>query len=258
MDELYATRFGGIGRLYGVEPLSRLADAHVCIIGIGGVGSWAVEALARSGAGHLTLIDMDDICVTNTNRQLHTTAQSVGLQKVDVMAERARAIHPECHVEAISDFVMADTMASLITPRFDVVLDAIDDLRNKCLLIAHCRANGIDVVTVGGAGGRRDPTKVRTADLTQSTHDGLLRKVRRQLKREHGFDEDGPWDIPCVFSTEHQLFPTSDGGVCHTPERGSALTLDCHSGFGTASFVTGAYGFAASALVMARLTGTSL
>lgn len=255
MDDAYAMRFGGIGRLYGVASLDRLAQSHVCVVGIGGVGSWAAEAIARSGVGAITLVDMDDICVTNTNRQLHAMEDTVGQQKVDVMAQRLRLINPECHVSVISDFVLRDTIDTVLAHPYDMVLDAIDDLNNKCVLIAGCRERGIPVVTVGGAGGRRDPTLIRTGDLTKSTHDGLLRLVRRQLKYEHGFP-DGPWDIPSVFSTEPQIFPTADGGVCRTRERASSLTLDCQSGFGTATFVTGAYGFAAAGLVIERLTVT--
>ena len=130
-SEDYAMRFGGIGRLYGVAALERLQGAHVCVCGIGGVGTWTVEALARSGVGELTLIDLDDICVTNTNRQLHALHKTVGLQKVDVMAERARAINPQVVVHAIQDFIMADTIEALIDERFDVVVDAIDDLRTS-------------------------------------------------------------------------------------------------------------------------------
>lgn len=244
-------RFGGIGRLYGVAALERLSNAHVCVCGIGGVGTWVVEALVRSGVGELTLIDLDDICVTNTNRQLHALHDTVGLQKADVMAARARAINPEVIVHAVQDFIMADTIDALIDDRFDVVVDAIDDLKNKCMLIAHCHTREIKIVTVGGAGGRRDPTKIAVDDLVASRNDGLLRNVRRILRREYGFGaDDTPWGVPCVYSSEQAYFPSADGGVCRTPERGTSLTLDCNSGFGTASFVTGTFGFAAASAVM--------
>ena len=249
MNEEYSMRFGGLGRLYGVDAMTRLANAHVCICGIGGVGSWVVEALARSGVGAITLIDMDDICVTNTNRQLHTLVDTVGLQKGDVMAQRVRLINPDCRVESISDFILADTLDELISSKFDIVVDAIDDLGNKCLLAAHCHKLDIPLVMIGGAGGRRDPTQIHAKELTNTTHDGLLRKVRRRLKYDHGY-RGKSWTISCVYSSELPVYPMTDGSVNTTPEFNSTLALDCYSGFGTATFVTGSFGFTASAVVV--------
>ncbi|HWY78608.1 MAG TPA: tRNA threonylcarbamoyladenosine dehydratase, partial [Verrucomicrobiae bacterium] len=157
-------RFGGIARLYGPEGLARLRRAHVCVVGIGGVGSWAVEALARSGVGELTLIDLDDVCVSNVNRQLHALDGQIGRPKVEVMAARACAINPECIVHPIAAFFTQANAKELLTPRFDYVLDAIDSSSKKCLLIASCREMGIPVLTAGAAGGRRNPALVRVAD----------------------------------------------------------------------------------------------
>ncbi len=253
----YAARFGGIGRLYGIDAMPKLAQAHVCVIGVGGVGSWTVEALARSGVGRLTLVDLDDICVNNTNRQLHTMEDTVGRQKIDVMADRARAINPEVEVEVIHDFFTADTLEEILAPGFDYLVDAIDHLGNKCLLIAACKERGIPVVVVGGAGGRQDPSMLRVDDLSQSGSDGLLRNVRRKLRKEHGFPSEGAWGVPCVFSRELAVYPAPDGSVCHTPPKGSNLKLDCSSGFGTAAFVTGTAGFMAAAIVVNALSGAS-
>lgn len=257
VSEDYAARFGGIGRLYGVDAMTRLAEAHVCVIGVGGVGSWTVEALARTGVGKLTLVDLDDICVNNTNRQLHTMEGTIGRQKIDVMADRARAINPEVEVEVVHDFFTAETLDEILAPGFDYLVDAIDHLGNKCLLIAACKERGIPVVVVGGAGGRQDPAMIRVDDLSQSGSDGLLRNVRRTLRKEHGFPADTAWGIPCVFSRERAVYPSPDGGVCHTPPKDSTLKLDCASGFGTATFVTGTAGFMAAGVVINALTQSS-
>jgi tRNA A37 threonylcarbamoyladenosine dehydratase len=257
VSEDYAARFGGIGRLYGIDAMPVLAKAHVCVVGVGGVGSWTVEALARSGVGKLTLVDLDDICVNNTNRQLHTMEDTVGRQKIDVMAERARSINPEVEVEVIHDFFTSETLEEILAPGFDYLVDAIDHLGNKCLLIAACKERGIPVVVVGGAGGKQDPSMLRVDDLSQSGSDGLLRKLRRKLRKDHGFPSEQAWGIPCVFSREQAVFPSPDGGVCHTPPEGSNLKLDCASGFGTATFVTGTAGFMAAAIVVNALAGAS-
>jgi tRNA A37 threonylcarbamoyladenosine dehydratase len=180
-------RFGGILRLHGRDGFTRLQKAHVAVIGIGGVGSWAAEALARSGVGSLTLIDLDDICVTNVNRQIHAVTSAIGALKVEAMAQRIRDINPECRVTSVPEFFTASNAGEMLGRGFDCVLDAIDNVVNKCALLAGCRSRGISVVTTGGAGGRTDPTQLRVADLTRVTHDPLIRQVRKALRREHGF-----------------------------------------------------------------------
>lgn len=260
-------RFGGIGRLYGANALEKLRRAHVCVVGIGGVGSWTVEALARSGVGKLTLIDLDEVCLTNTNRQVPAVDGAIGRPKAEVMAERARAINPDCRVHACVEFFSAANAHELlgeesdkpgtVTNRFDCVVDAIDNVTNKCLLIAACHQRGIPVVTTGGAGGRRDPTAIRVTDLAFTSHDRLLQEVRKQLRQAHDFPRDPktPFNVPCACSTEPVVYPHSDGSVCATREAGTELKLDCNSGYGTASFVTGAFGFAAAALAVRQLVG---
>jgi tRNA A37 threonylcarbamoyladenosine dehydratase len=247
-------RFGGIARLYGNRAFERIRAGRVCVIGIGGVGSWTVESLARSGVGHITLVDLDDICVTNTNRQLHTTSQTVGVAKVRAMAERARAIAPTCTVDEIEDFAVAETIDQLLDRGFDVVIDAIDDTRNKCRLVAGCRERDIACVVSGGAGGRRDPSRLQIDDLARSGGDGLLRDVRRTLRRDFGFAPDAPWGVAAVFTTERPMFPGADGEVCARPD-GTSLKLDCATGFGTASHVTGVVGLAAAGVAVDLLAG---
>ncbi len=255
----YEFRFGGIGRLFGAEALGRLRAAHVCVVGIGGVGSWAVEALARSGLGHLTLIDLDEICVSNVNRQLHALDPNIGRAKVEVMAERVRAINPECVVRPVPDFFTESNAAALLQDRYQYVVDAIDTMTNKCRLIALCREKQISIVTCGGAGGRQDPTQVRIADLARTTHDRLLTKVRDTLRKEFGFPGGAKaFGVEAVYSPEAPVFPARDGGTCARREPavdGESLKLNCDSGYGTATFVTGAFGFAAAGLVIRRIAG---
>jgi tRNA A37 threonylcarbamoyladenosine dehydratase len=250
-------RFGGIGRLYGDEALGRLASARVAVVGIGGVGSWTAEALARSGVGAITLIDLDDICVTNTNRQLHTTGATIGRLKVAAMAERLRQISPAAEIDEIAEFVTAETLGELIGAGYTAVVDAIDQVPNKANIVARCLALGIGVVTVGGAGGRRDPTKVRVGDLARTAGDPLLREVRRRLRAEHSlvFAEGADTGIRAVYSEERAVYPAADGSVCEKPADGKPLRLDCRTGFGTAAMVTGAFGLAAAAAAVDYLTG---
>jgi tRNA A37 threonylcarbamoyladenosine dehydratase len=250
----YEARFGGISRLYGKGAQGRLQNAHVCVIGIGGVGTWVVEALARSGVGHLTLVDMDDVCITNTNRQLPAMEGNVGRPKVTVMADRVARINPACQVHSICDFFTAQTADQVLATDFDYIVDAIDHPKQKALLIAMCQSRSLPIVTVGGAGGRWDPSQVQTDDLVHAFNDGLLRRVRKTLRKEHNFPkDDARWGIPAVFSKERAIFPTPDGGLCRTGSGSTSLRLDCASGFGTASFVTGTYGFAAAAIVVKHI-----
>ena len=250
-------RFGGIRRLYGAAGQDRLRRAHVCVVGIGGVGSWVVEALARSGVGALTLVDLDDVCISNVNRQLHAVTGEFGKPKVDVMAARVKLIHPDCAVLAEQKLFTAATADEVLGMNFTGVVDAIDSRPMKALLIARCRTKAIPIVTVGGAGGRRDPSAIRIGDLTRATHDGLLSNVRRVLRAEYNFPRDvkEEFGVRCVYSTEAQVFPNEDGSVCETRPPDTRLRLDCRSGYGTATFVTGAFGFAAAAEMVKLIVG---
>lgn len=207
-------RFGGIGRLYGREGLQRLADSHVAVVGIGGVGSWAAEALARSGVGEISLFDLDDVCVTNTNRQVHAIEGSVGKAKVEVMAARIRAINPACRVHAVADFVTRETMAEYIVD-FDYLIDCIDSVAAKAALIAWCKRRKIPVITTGGAGGQVDLTQIQVADLNKTFNDPLAAKVRSTLRRDYNFSRTPgrTYSVPCVFSSEQLRYPKPDGTV---------------------------------------------
>jgi tRNA A37 threonylcarbamoyladenosine dehydratase len=238
----FAARFAGIERLYSPAGLQRLRQAHVCVVGIGGVGSWAAEALARSGVGAITLVDMDDICVSNTNRQLPALNTTVGQTKVSVMAERIRAINPDCQVNPMPEFFTESTAEEILRPRFDWVIDAIDPVAAKCLLIARCRQKEIPAICAGGAGGRKNPAAVQLADLSKTTHDALLQRVRKKLRDEYDFPR-GPkelFHVPAVFSMEPVVEPEPD-----TDRRGG-----CDTAYGSAPFVTGAFGFLAAAYVV--------
>jgi tRNA A37 threonylcarbamoyladenosine dehydratase len=253
-------RFGGIARLYGEAGLRALGQAHVCVVGVGGVGSWTVEALARSGVGALTLVDLDEVCVTNVNRQLPALDGGFGKFKVEELAKRVAAINPDCQVQARTEFFNDKTGGALLADGFDFVVDAIDNVGNKARLIADCRARGIPVITSGAAGGRRDGTRAEVADLGKSTNDPLLAKVRMQLRREHGFPRAGKkMRVLCVFSPEPPVYPKTDGTMCasrrEAGESATSFKLNCEWGFGAATFVTGAFGFAAAGEVVRRLTG---
>jgi tRNA threonylcarbamoyladenosine dehydratase len=255
----YNARFGGIRRLFGEEGQERLRRAHVCVIGLGGVGSWAVEALARSGVGELTLVDLDDVCVSNVNRQLHALDGELGKPKVEVLARRVHAINPACGVHPVQAFFLKSNAAEILRIPFDYVLDAIDSPARKCLLIAQCRERAIPVITVGGSAGRRDPTAVQVTDLAFSSHDRLLQEVRKKLRTRHGFPRgDLPFGVECVISREAVAYPAKDGSVCATPEADADLRLDCDSGFGTASFVTGTFGFVAAARIVQTIAGAGI
>lgn len=261
LSDDYLDRFGGVGRLVGRAGLERLAAAHVCVIGVGGVGSWTVEGLARSGIGALTLVDLDDVCVTNVNRQLPALDGQIGRPKVAVLAERVRLINPACRVETVQEFFTPATAERLLAPAFDFVVDAVDRMSIKALLIATCGERQRPVVTIGAAGGRSDFGKIRTGDIGEAS-DELLRLVRKKLRRDHGFTSGAHRGITrmgvrAVWSDERPIFPWSDGTCSAEPEPGSNLKLDCASGFGTAVFVTGAFGLAAAGEVVRTLAGAT-
>ncbi len=251
----YRERFGGLGRLYGAAALPRLAAAHAGVVGVGGVGSWVVEGLARSGIGAITMIDLDDVCVTNVNRQLPALDGNIGRPKVEALAERVRLINPACRITCVQEYFTEASAERLLAERYDWVVDCIDLMSNKALLIAACVRRGLRVATVGAAGGRREATRIKVADLGDSHGDELLRQVRKKLRRDYGFakGEGHHYGIPCVSSREQPVYPWADGTCATEPEAGSNLRLDCATGFGTAVFITGAFGFAAAGEVVRRI-----
>ncbi|WIX31674.1 tRNA cyclic N6-threonylcarbamoyladenosine(37) synthase TcdA [Salinicola sp. JS01] len=256
MTDDYDFRFGGIRRLYGTRAANAFRRAHVVVVGVGGVGSWSAEALARSGIGKLTLIDLDDVCVSNVNRQLHALDGEIGKPKVAVLAERCRAIWPGIEVVADEAFITPTNLAERIPADADHVIDAIDHVGAKAALIHYCQRRKLAITVTGGAGGQSDPSRIQVADLTRTEHDPLLAKVRSKLRRDYGFSRNPKrrFGIECVYSDEQLVYPGSDGEVCqHKPAPGQATRLDCAAGFGAVSVVTGSFGFTAAARVLSRL-----
>lgn len=248
-------RFGGIARLYGDHALPALARARVCVVGVGGVGSWAVEALARSGVGGLTLLDMDHIAESNVNRQLQALEPDFGKAKVQALAERILGINGDARVELLEAFAEPDNLDSLIDPAYDFVVDCIDGYRNKAALIAHCRRRRIPLVTVGGAGGMMDPTRVRIADLSRSEQDPLLAKTRKLLRSEYNFPRNPKrrFEVPCVFSDEPRRIPDPAVGHCESGASPVGLGgLNC-AGYGSVVTVTAVFGMTAVSHVLKKL-----
>ncbi len=254
-------RFGGIARLYGAPALARFRQAHVCVIGVGGVGSWAVEALARSAIGHLTLIDLDNLAESNVNRQIHALTDTLGMAKVTALAQRIHQINPYCDVKEIEDFITPDNVAEMLKDKhYDYVIDAIDNVRAKTALIAYCRAHQIRLITIGSAGGQIDPTQIAVRDLAKTEQEPLLAKVRKLLRSEHKFPrgDKSKFGIDAVFSTEPLRMPVS-AEVCAVegaPAVGVA-GLNC-AGYGSAVVVTASFGLVASAYVLQQLAADAM
>jgi tRNA A37 threonylcarbamoyladenosine dehydratase len=257
MQATTEARFAGIDRLYGRGSAARLARAHVAVVGLGGVGSWAAEALARSGVGRLTLIDADEVCVSNTNRQSHALAGAFGRAKVDVVAERVRAINPELQVQTIARFVTIANLEEMLARDYDAVIDACDAIKVKVAMIAFCRRRKLPIVVSGSAGGRRDPTLITARDLSKTEHDVLLGIVRGKLRDDYGWTRNPKryFGVQAVFSRENVNYPQSDGSVCkaRAPDADRALKLDCAGGLGAAMHVTATFGMVAAARVIERL-----
>ncbi|QPG04355.1 tRNA cyclic N6-threonylcarbamoyladenosine(37) synthase TcdA [Salinimonas marina] len=250
-------RFGGTARLYGHPSLATLSASHVCVIGIGGVGSWSAEALARTGVGRITLIDLDDVCLTNTNRQIHALTETVGEPKVTVMAQRIKQINPACQVDEIEDFVTADNVRDYISASFDAVIEATDSIRAKAAIIYCCKRSKIPVVTVGGAGGQIDPGQIIKGDLAKTIQDPLAAKLRNELRRNYGFSKNTTrrFGVECIYSTEQLRYPQPDGSVCFNKSAmENGTRLDCAGGFGASVMVTATFGMMAAASVVNKLT----
>ncbi len=246
MTEEYLNRFGGIARLYGQQALEQFSKAHVMIIGLGGVGSWTVEALARSGVGKFTLVDLDDLCITNTNRQIHATKETVGKSKAAVLAERVSLINPEAQCLIEQSFYSEKNSDELLARNPDAVVDAIDSVPQKCHLLATCRKRNIPVIASGGAGGRLDASQIQIADLSKTHGDALLKSVRINLRADYQFPKaekkTRKFKIPAVFSAEQPKFPTCDGQT--STDRPTEMTggIKCDSGYGAATHVTATFG----------------
>jgi len=263
-------RFGGIARLYGAQGLARFRAAHVCVVGVGGVGSWIVEALARSAIGKITMIDLDNLAESNVNRQIHALTDTLGKAKVTALHERIMQINPYCQVTEIEDFLTPDNVAEMIGEgRFDYVVDAIDNVRAKVALIAYCREHKVPLLTSGGAGGQIDPTRIEIRDLCRTEQEPLLAKVRKRLRAWHKFPRGtkNKFGIDAVFSTEPLRFP--EGEVCEVDtddavdgldtvdadgrKQDAGVTgLNC-AGFGSAMVVTASFGLVAAGFVLRKI-----
>ncbi|MEZ0306682.1 MAG: ThiF family adenylyltransferase, partial [Ramlibacter sp.] len=236
-------RFGGLERLYGVDGAAAIRNAHVVVVGIGGVGSWAVEALARSGVGHLTLVDLDHIAESNINRQVHALAATLGQAKVQAMAERIAQINPTCKVSGIEEFVEPGNWPALLPEGVDAVIDACDQVKAKTAMADWARRSGAMFISVGAAGGKRLAHKVDVDDLANTTHDPLLAQVRYQLRKTHGAPREGKkMGVQCVFSREAVAPPDPS---CAIEGDGS---LNCH-GYGSVVSVTATFGQCAAGWV---------
>ncbi len=244
-------RFGGVARLYGRDALSRFGRARIAVVGIGGVGTWAVEALARSGAGNLTLIDLDHIAESNVNRQIHALDPDFGKSKVAAMAQRVMAIHPAAQVREVEEFASSENVAALLHGH-DLVLDCIDQALAKAAIAAHGVRHGIAVITCGAAGGRRNPGRVRHDDLAFVRGDALLARVRQLLRRDYGFPAGGgsrrsaAFRIAALYCDEPMVRTAAGSGSSGAP-------LSC-AGYGSAVTVTATMGFAAAALALERIS----
>ena len=258
-------RFGGIARLYGESGVLKLSQAHVCVIGIGGVGSWVAESLARSAIGAITLIDLDVVSESNINRQLLATTDAIGRDKVLVMRDRILQINAECRVRAIDEFISRDNLAELILPEFDYVIDCIDDFRTKAALINYCRKQKIRILTMGGAGGQSDPLKIKQVDLSRTKQDVLLARTRKLLRQDYGFARNlkRSFGVPCVYSDEQLVYPDGDGGVSQQrpvndpdAENVASNALNCAGGMGSITHVTGTFAFVATGFVLSQLANS--
>jgi tRNA A37 threonylcarbamoyladenosine dehydratase len=250
-----ARRFGGVSRLYGAEGLAKLQVMHICVIGIGGVGSWAAEAIARNAVGTITLIDLDNIAESNVNRQLHALDGAFGKAKVTAMAERILLINPTAVVHEIEDFVTAENVNEMLNRNFHGVIDCIDDAKAKAAIAAFCQQNNMPLVMTGAAGGRLDASRIKQADLSQVSYDKLLAKVRNLLRRDYGFtkaaagkSKPAKLGIQCVYSDEEVITPDR---VCETAD--TAITgLNC-AGYGSSVCVTAPFGFTAAGLLIRHI-----
>ncbi|HEY0064605.1 MAG TPA: tRNA cyclic N6-threonylcarbamoyladenosine(37) synthase TcdA [Telluria sp.] len=244
-------RFGGIGRLYGLPALARFRAAHICVIGVGGVGSWVVEALARSAIGQLTLIDLDNVAESNINRQIQAMSNTIGQAKIVALAERIAQINPFCRVHLVEDFIDPDNLDQMLGGKdFDYVVDAIDSVRSKAALIAWCRDHNMPVITIGSAGGQTDATQIEVRDMAKTEQEPLLKMVRKRLRSQYGFPRSikTKFHVDAVFSMERLTMPETDASC----EIDAVSGLNC-AGFGSSMVVTATFGMIAAGHVLNKL-----
>lgn len=239
-------RFAGVARCYGTQGLSQLSQARVTIVGVGGVGSWVAEAMARSGVGHITLIDLDDLCISNTNRQLPALMGQYGHNKAQALAQRIALINPACHTQAVMDFVTPANVAEHLSDT-DVIIDACDAIQAKFAMVQFAKARKTPIWVSGAAGGQVDPTQIATADLARTIQDPLLARLRRDLRKAGWPAAPKKMGVHCVYSTEQPRFPTPDGGVSSQRSSGAVAGLDCGGGLGAMMTVTATFAMQLSA-----------
>jgi tRNA A37 threonylcarbamoyladenosine dehydratase len=248
-------RFGGVERLYGKPALEKFKQSHIVVIGIGGVGSWVIEALARNAIGKLTLIDMDVVAESNINRQLPALSTTLGQNKTDVMAERVREINQDCEVCIIDDFLTQDNITDLIAEDTTYIIDCIDNSRVKSALIAWSKRQKVKILTIGGAGGKIDPSLIKISDLSRTIHDPLLSRTRKLLRQNYNFSTNikRRFNIQCVYSVEHVKYPNSAGEITQEKTQDELTGLSCAGGIGSSVMVTGSFAFIAVSHVLKRI-----
>ena len=247
--------FSGIDRLYGGNAYQKLSRRRVYVVGIGGVGSWVVEGLARSGIGEIRMADLDDVCITNTNRQVHALISTIGQSKVEVMAARCLEINPGIEIRCDQAFVTGKTVEDQIEGDLDLVIDCGDNQMAKAALIAHCRRLKIPVITLGAAGGRIDPSKVKVRDLAKTDGDALLAAVRQTLRNRHGFSRTSGkrFSVNAVYSDEQTRYLQVNGSVGQQKPSEGANRLDCAGSLGAVTHVTAVFAFHATAKAIEML-----
>ena len=233
----------------GPEGLEKMKNSTVAVLGIGGVGCMAAEALARMGIGRIVMIDKDVVDITNVNRQIHALTTTVGQKKAELMRDRIKLINPECVVNIIDDFISPDNQAKYLNRGYDYVIDAIDNVKTKAAMIAYCKRNKIKIITIGGAGGQTDPSKIQIADLSKTIQDPLLAKVRSVLRKDFNFTQNPQrkFAVDAVFSSQPLIFPKMGEG-CEV-----SATMNCANGFGAATMITATFGFFAVSRVIDKL-----
>ena len=260
-EEQTSRRFSGLVSLYGENGLARLKEVHVAVVGVGGVGSWAVEALARNAVGQITMIDMDIVSESNINRQLPAMTSTIGRDKTLVLQERIMKINPNCDVAIVDDFVTVDNVKNILPVDANYVLDCIDNFRVKAAMIAHCQRNKMPILTIGGAGGQLDPSRIKQVDLTRTQHDALFAKTRKLLRQDYGFARNPKrtFGVPCVYSDEQVVYADGHGGVTKQKpsvnhdnnESGVSFSnLSCASGLGSSMQVTASFALIAVARIV--------
>jgi len=246
-------RFAGISNLYGVNAAD-IFKARILVVGLGGVGSWVAESLARSGIGNLDLLDLDDICMSNVNRQIHALDDNIGLSKSKVMQQRIKQINPDCRINAYEDFLTQDNLCDYVTKDLNMVIDCIDSVRVKAALISFCKRRKIKIITTGASGGKTNASCIQILDLSKTYNDPLAAKVRSTLRHDYGFSRNPKrsFSVPCVFSNEQMRYNTDCGDISFAKVN-AGTNISCANGLGSSCMVTATFGLMAASLAVNKL-----